>query len=273
MKTYLTCIAFALLFAFSSCKKDEKIGIVNPTIGLVKLGESYAVGAAMKLELWSSIELTTGYNRMYLRAYDSLTNKLLNKGLFKIQPLMIMKMDDHQMSHAAPSENPENTISESGLFPISVVFTMPSSGDTNTWKLIVEAQKEENSVIGKANFPLTVIQSNPSKVKTFQSLSGAHYIISYLASSKPKIGNNEIEFVVFNRLDMMNFPPVQDFTIQMIPEMSSMGHGSPNNINPLHIGRGHYKGVVNFTMTGEWEINLSLTRNGESTGTSFKINL
>jgi hypothetical protein len=273
MKTFLTCIAFVLLFTFSSCQKENDIEVENPTIGLVKLGETYAVGAATKLELWSSTVLATGHNKIYLRAYDSLTNKLLNKSLFKIKPLMMMKMDDHHMSHAAPSENPISSISEDGLFPVSVVFTMPSSGDTNTWKLEVETQKEEGSIFGKASFPLTVIQSNPSKVKTFKSTNGANYIISYLASAKPKVGNNEIEFVVFNRLDMMNFPPIEDFAIQMTPEMPSMGHGSPNNINPVHIGRGHYKGVVNFTMTGEWEINLSLTRNGESVSTSFNINL
>jgi hypothetical protein len=51
-------------------------------------------------------------------------------------------------------------------------------------------------------------------------------------------------------------------TVEITPEMPSMGHGSPNNVNPVHTGNGHYKGTVNFTMTGDWRIHLKLTRNG-----------
>lgn len=44
--------------------------------------------------------------------------------------------------------------------------------------------------------------------------------------------------------------------------MPSMGHGSPNNVNPVHIEKGHYRGKVNFTMTGEWQIKLKVFKNG-----------
>ncbi len=41
-----------------------------------------------------------------------------------------------------------------------------------------------------------------------------------------------------------------------------MGHGSPNNVNPVSTGKGHYKGKVNFTMTGEWKINVIVKKDG-----------
>ena len=41
--------------------------------------------------------------------------------------------------------------------------------------------------------------------------------------------------------------------------MPSMDHGSPNNEDPIHVGKGHYKGKANFTMTGEWRLQLELT--------------
>ena len=44
--------------------------------------------------------------------------------------------------------------------------------------------------------------------------------------------------------------------------MPAMNHGSPNNVNPTHIGEGHYKGVTNFTMTGWWRVNM-LIKDGE----------
>jgi hypothetical protein len=40
--------------------------------------------------------------------------------------------------------------------------------------------------------------------------------------------------------------------------MPTMNHGSPNNVNPVHKGNGHYKGKVNFTMTGLWRLHFTL---------------
>jgi len=53
--------------------------------------------------------------------------------------------------------------------------------------------------------------------------------------------------------------------------MPSMGHGSPNNVNPVLTKNGHYKGKVNFTMTGDWRINLELNKDGKTTKTFFDL--
>ncbi|MDT4842046.1 hypothetical protein FQZ97_759270 [compost metagenome] len=58
---------------------------------------------------------------------------------------------------------------------------------------------------------------------------------------------------------MMNFPAQDNLTIEMTPEMPSMGHGSPNNISPVSTGNGHYKGKVNYTMTGDWRLHLKVS--------------
>jgi hypothetical protein len=57
---------------------------------------------------------------------------------------------------------------------------------------------------------------------------------------------------------MMSFPPSTDLTVEITPEMPSMGHGSPNNVNPVHTQNGHYVGTANFTMTGDWRIHLTI---------------
>ena len=62
---------------------------------------------------------------------------------------------------------------------------------------------------------------------------------------------------------MINFPADDDVAITIYPEMPSMGHSSPNNVDPVSTGNGHYKGTVNFTMTGWWRINLTLSKNDE----------
>jgi hypothetical protein len=61
---------------------------------------------------------------------------------------------------------------------------------------------------------------------------------------------------------MMDWPYEPYLAVEIEPEMPSMNHGSPNNVNPTHIGDGHYKGVVNFTMTGWWRVNMKI-KDGE----------
>ncbi|MNR44863.1 hypothetical protein D3C85_1636520 [compost metagenome] len=57
----------------------------------------------------------------------------------------------------------------------------------------------------------------------------------------------------------------------MTPEMPSMGHGSPNNVEPVITKNGIYKGKVNFTMTGDWKINFVLAKGGQSNVTFFDL--
>jgi hypothetical protein len=45
-------------------------------------------------------------------------------------------------------------------------------------------------------------------------------------------------------------------SIAITPEMPSMGHGSPNNVDPVYTADGRYEGKVNFTMTGYWKVNM-----------------
>lgn len=61
---------------------------------------------------------------------------------------------------------------------------------------------------------------------------------------------------------MMSFPAITDYEVEINPEMPSMGHGSPNNVNPVHTAKGHYTGKVNFTMTGLWRVHIKLKKNG-----------
>jgi hypothetical protein len=72
---------------------------------------------------------------------------------------------------------------------------------------------------------------------------------------------------------MMNFPADNTYTIEITPEMPSMGHGSPNNVNPVNTGNGHYKGKVNFTMTGEWKVNVLVKKDGNAVSKNAYFNI
>ena len=137
----------------------------------------------------------------------------------------------------------------------------------NSWSLNVDISANGKSEtilfsIGK------VISTMPvRKIVVIDSLSAGpgkwtitKYPISLVIPKAWKVGNNPFEITAHRMESMMSFPAATDLTIEIRPEMPSMGHGSPNNGNPVHTINGHYLGNVNFTMTGEWRINMTIMK-------------
>lgn len=269
-KIYFYFITIALIIT-SSCKKDNNLEIEDPKSSLLKISESYAIGSSTKVELWSKTELSTGYQNLFIALYDSISNKSISTAEVQIMPMMDMNMNGMKMSHSSPFENPASINATNSLFPCAAVFTMPSSGANGVWKMKVMVKKEGSSKNGLAELPLTVKQSNPERVKTITAADGSKITIAYILPTNPKVGINDFEISVNRRQDMMTFPGDDSYTITMTPEMPSMGHGSPNNVNPVHIKNGRYKGKVNFTMTGDWRIHLDLKKDNKTLSTFFDL--
>jgi hypothetical protein len=59
---------------------------------------------------------------------------------------------------------------------------------------------------------------------------------------------------------MMTFPPVDDAQMALDPEMPSMGHGSPGSSDPILTTTGRYEGQLSFSMAGEWETTVTISR-------------
>ena len=78
--------------------------------------------------------------------------------------------------------------------------------------------------------------------------------------SDRQVGLNDLDILISRQAAMMDFPAVEGLTVEFAPEMPSMGHGSPNNISPVSAGSGHYKGKVNYTMTGDWRLHFRLKK-------------
>jgi hypothetical protein len=148
--------------------------------------------------------------------------------------------------------------------------------ETNgTWKLGVSVHNHKYDKEGEAEFDITV--DNPAtsilSVFTSQSADSSKLVLSLVQPTAPKVGMNDIEFTIHKKADMMNFPADNSYTIEITPEMPSMGHGSPNNVNPVNTGNGHYKGKVNFTMTGEWKVNVAVKKEGNTVSKKAYFNI
>ena len=264
VKTYLTMKSLKLYFiilltsvVFSSCQDNDPE--INPTKGLVKISEGYALGAGARVELWARQELFTGYNQLFVALYDSVNNSRITEAHVHFNPTMEMMGG---MTHACPVENPEDEHAVGKLFPGAVVFIMPSS-DMGSWKMKINVHNHDSGKFGAAAFDIRIVDPEFPMMKSFQSASGEKYFISYFFPNDPKVGVNDFTVVVNKMETMMSFPAVENFSFELTPLMPSMGHGSPNNINPVYTESGHYEGKVNFTMTGDWRLNLDVNRNNE----------
>ncbi len=231
-----------------SCTKDENDP--EPTPVYVKQAEGFAAGASTRLVLYTEeTQIFSGYTRIYIALYDSVSGEKVDDAQVQLSPMM----DMGAMKHSAPFENPESEKAVNHLFPCSVTFIMSSLG--GSWELKITVMNRKNGRQGMITFPITVQEPAKSRQKSFTaSHNGNKYFISLIEPSvgHAKVGINDLEIAVYRKASMMSFPADSSLNVSFTPEMPTMGHGSPNNINPIHIGNGHYKGKVNFTMTGLW---------------------
>jgi len=243
----ILCIAVTL----SACKKTDTPE-QDPTKGLTKLTEGFAAGAAAKVEVYTKeTAVTSGYTKLYFALYDSLSGKRIDEAHIQLTPMM----DMGTMQHSSPYENPASEMATAHLFPGSVFFIMSSMG--GTWTVKIKVYNHLNNKEGTLTVPVTVNEPAKPRMKSFTALhDGSKYFISLIEPSSPKVGINDMEIAIYKKASMMSFPADSSLSVILTPEMPTMGHGSPNNVNPVHSGNGHYKGKVNFTMTGLWRLNL-----------------
>ena len=258
MKTLFSKITILIIISILifSCKDDVKLATVNP----LKLKEFYAAGA--KVEIWGKKNFFMGFNNLTVILLDSVNTKDTLKDAhiyFKPEMTMVQTVG-MPMVHSCPVENPaEDAIN--GVFQGAVAFVMPSSSG-NTWKLGVYIHNHKNGKSATTNFDVNVDNPTTSVMHSFidSTANASKLFLSILQPLTPKVGVNDIEFTLHKKVGMMEWPADTTYTVEINPSMPSMGHGSPNNVNPVHFKNGHYKGKVNFTMTGDWKIGVIIKK-------------
>lgn len=236
----------ALLCAiiFSACKKENAKPAVIDKIRIAEITNNNTV-----ITLWSDNQiLNTGYNKLYISLKNNQGAEINNATV-----TYVSMMDMISMKHSSPAEQPVYN-SRLKLYEGAVVFTMPTS-EMGTWQLEVTVNG------ATASFPLVINAAPQKNLATFVGTDANKYVLTLVPPLKWQVGINDLNILINQRASMMNFPPDNGFTIEFNPEMPSMGHGSPNNVNPVSTGSGHYKGKVNYTMTGDWRLHFKLKKN------------
>ena len=262
IKIITSLIVISTLFV--SCNNDEPNN--QNQIKYLKMAEAVSTGSTFNVEFYATDSLFVGYNNVYFKITNKSTGLAVSHATILLHPLMNMGTS----SHACPSEDPGDSLTSDGYFKGAILFSMVG---TNSWSLSVDVTA--NGKTETVLFPLDKVKStNPvKKIVVIDSLSTGSgtwtitkYPVTLIETADWKVGNNPFEITIHTMASMMSFPCCSDMTIEITPEMPSMGHGSPNNVNPVSIGKGHYLGTVNFTMTGAWRINLVIKKDGRTLG-------
>lgn len=236
--------------AFTSCKKKE----VEPTTTVTPTTTAQNVKIATEtttsgviVDLYAAqAALTDGYNPLFVKITD-VNGAVNNAAVVSFNPMM----DMGTMMHTTPTEQPVyNATTE--MYEGVISFVMPTNAG-GAWTLNVNVDGEAVAI------PLTI---NPSPTKIIGIYTGTDtkkYVVSLVVPDQWEVGMNDVEILIHERASMMSFPALDNIDVVMTPEMISMGHGSPNNVSPVSIGNGHYKGQVNYTMTGDWRLHFQLS--------------
>ncbi len=225
---------------------------------LTTLGEAEANG--YHLTLLAHEPLHAGYNPLMLQLTDP-AGQTVTKADVTFHPLMHMP----KMDHAAPVEQPAAQAHMNAHFGAAVGFTMPSGPDLGTWEIGVTFSDPASGGAGQATFPVEVAPSR--LVGSFVAADDESKLFLMVVSPQAAgVGQQPIEILAAQKQGAMNWPPVDDLTLEITPEMPTMDHGSPGNENPVNIGNGHYRGQINFTMAGPWTVTVRVSRGGVEIG-------
>lgn len=249
-------LALSFMILLFSCKDDNP---VPDTVKYLKFAEAVSLNSSFNLEMHAKDSLFVGYNKVYFKVTNKSDGKTITQTTLAMHPLM----DMGTFKHACPYENPSTNVNSEGYSEGVILFSMIG---TNSWSVDVDITadgKTETAHLAIAK----VITTNPVRkivvtdtLKTSVPFIITKYPITLVIPQAWKVGSNPFEITIHQMASMMSFPAVTDLTVEITPEMPSMGHGSPNNVNPAHTSNGHYMGSVNFTMTGDWRVHLTIKK-------------
>lgn len=235
--------------------------------GLTSLAK--ATAGDTEVEAFAAKPLAVGWQQVYYRV--QVAGKAVTAAALVQKPLMKMM----SMQHACPVVQPAPTADASGLFTGELLFQMASNA-SESWTLDLDITPAGGTLRTVALGKLTVAAAPYAKtVLVGSGMTAERYTVIVHFPAAPKVGLNPYRVAVHKvSADMLTFAPVTTATIKGTPEMPSMGHGSPNNVDPTHQAGGFYEGKLNLTMPGDWRLTLALSVDGKSIGNAvFDWNL
>ena len=252
---YLTYFTLVVITLYFGCQSDTPTDPgANQTGGYSKIHTVESNGT--KFEVWSSSSsnFIYGYNNIGFKVF--INNNEKTTGFVKFKATMYHGINGP--SHTVPSKDNFYYDSQTQLFKGYIVFIMYDTAAF--WAADYNYNNEAQ--IDSSVFPLYM--NDLSQIKVWDNIITERiYILSLVSPLSPRVGLNDIELMLHESNGLVTYRELDSAQMFIRPWMESMGHGSGNNVNPVNLGGGMYKGTANFTMAGEWFLYDSIKYNGQ----------
>lgn len=252
MKTIKFIFFIILTFFITSCSDDNNDTEVDELAGLLKVQE-FTTDTHVVEAFTESGKFIQGYNDITLRIKDKTTGKYIENAQISWMPVMNMMTTNHSCPKSLITKVTDAKTTYNGY----IVFQM-AENEMEGWDLTLDYS------IGGVNFmakdDISVPKSARQVVTAVTGSDGKRYIIALMEPSDPKVAVNNMRVGLYTMENMMSFPAVKNFSIDLDPRMPGMGnHSSPNNQNlAFNSVENVYDGKLSLTMTGYWKLNLIL---------------
>jgi hypothetical protein len=221
------------------------------------IGGKYAVSAYS-----ANGKLHLGYNDLFFTV-----TKLSNNGYVRnftvseITPLMTMTAKGMKHSTPAITEGAVYDKTFPAVHRAWVSYVM-SSSDNGYWELSYKISTNGQSVVhAPSTITVDALAQGQTWLKSFK-YNDTTYYLTLVNPNSYQTGTNTIEAYISKQGTDKKVPyglSDEKFTIEIYPTMPDMGnHSSPDNKALTLQDDGSYKGQLNLTMTGTWDIHLHI---------------
>ncbi|MEZ0450605.1 FixH family protein [Sphingobacterium thalpophilum] len=257
-----TVVLTAALTAVSCADKSVSKNSVSATdstvfgipeeSGLYLLADTSIKGHAYTV--YGGTKLSNKYHTIYLKVKDKNGRPVDDKAL-DLYPEMNMG----QMKHGGPYEHPI-PLGE-GWYKSNVVFIMADIPDMGTgWHLhIIRGEETARDTVA---IKIPVSPASLMRTTSSGTRDDSRVFLSCLLPDTVKQGKMPIQFLM-NKMDHQHFPALDGYEVRFKTDMPGMRHDSPDNKGAVSAGNGYYEGLINFSMAGDWEINVELWKDGK----------
>jgi len=218
--------------------------------------------------------LYKGYNEVHLKITNKQNSQEITNSLVTFLP--ILNNADGSKS-SCPHDYDVSYDAANKYYSGYSVFTGETS-TTASWKLYISFTADNQKYEISKDISVEKQSNKNLNMTAFTGKDNEQYIIALVAPLKPTVSENALVAGIykynkpttaagtFPDPTQFSYSEVTGYTLKLDPRMpeSSMGnHSSPNNKDLIQQNDGLYHGVVNYTMTGNWTLNLiMMNQNG-----------
>ncbi|OOB82043.1 hypothetical protein [Flavobacterium columnare] len=204
-----------------------------------------------------------GYNEIHVKVFDFNTNKTVVPTSVSFLPIITLANDTKS---SCPHQYNMKYKPAEEYFAGYSVFT--DENKEGTWQINIKMTINNQVMSGTQTISVLPQKNKNLGMTTFTGNDDEKYYIALVAPQKPKVAENTLIAGIYkynkptiSEPNEYSFTEVRNHTLKLDPRMPepSMGnHSSPNNKDLTQEQDGFYHGIVNYTMTGNWTLNMIL---------------